>query len=35
MSDPDKFDNEVVDHMMENYLFSQWLGVEVLEVKEG
>ena len=25
----------VVDHMMENDLFSQWLGVEVLDVKEG
>lgn len=27
--------NEVVAHMMENDLFSQWLGIEVLEVKEG
>lgn len=35
MSDQDKFANEVVDHMMENDLFSQWLGVEVLEVKAG
>jgi acyl-CoA thioesterase len=26
---------EVVDHMMENDFFSQWMGVEVLEVKEG
>jgi acyl-CoA thioesterase len=26
---------EVVDHMMENDFFSQWLGIEVLEVKEG
>ncbi|HYJ37240.1 MAG TPA: hydroxyphenylacetyl-CoA thioesterase PaaI [Chitinophagaceae bacterium] len=25
----------VVDHMMENDYFSQWMGVEVLEVKEG
>ncbi|MBK7290365.1 MAG: hydroxyphenylacetyl-CoA thioesterase PaaI [Chitinophagaceae bacterium] len=25
----------VVDHMMEHDLFSQWLGIEVLEVKEG
>jgi acyl-CoA thioesterase len=25
----------VVDHMMENDFFSQWMGVEVLEVKEG
>lgn len=27
--------NAVVDHMMEHDLFSQWLGIEVLEVKEG
>ncbi len=27
--------NEVVAHMMENDLFSQWLGIEVLAVKEG
>jgi acyl-CoA thioesterase len=26
---------EVVAHMMENDFFSQWMGVEVLEVKEG
>jgi acyl-CoA thioesterase len=26
---------QVVDHMMEHDLFSQWLGIEVLEVKEG
>ena len=26
---------EVVAHMMENDLFSQWLGIEVLEIKEG
>jgi len=25
----------VVSHMMENDFFSQWMGVEVLEVKEG
>jgi acyl-CoA thioesterase len=25
----------VVDHMMKHDLFSQWLGIEVLEVKEG
>ena len=25
----------VVAHMMENDLFSQWLGIEVLEVSEG
>ncbi len=26
---------EVVTHMMEHDLFSQWLGIEVLAVKEG
>jgi acyl-CoA thioesterase len=26
---------KVVVHMMEHDLFSQWLGIEVLEVKEG
>jgi acyl-CoA thioesterase len=26
---------EVVTHMMQNDLFSQWLGIEVLEIKEG
>ena len=26
---------EVVNHMMENDYFSQWMGVEVIDVKEG
>ncbi len=26
---------EVVAHMMQNDQFSQWLGIEVLEIKEG
>ena len=26
---------QVVDHMMVHDLFSQWLGIEVLEVREG
>ena len=26
---------EVVSHMMENDFFSQWMGVELLDVKEG
>jgi acyl-CoA thioesterase len=26
---------DVVDHMMENDFFSQWLGIEVLAIKEG
>ena len=31
----DQLAKKVVSHMMEHDLFSQWLGVEVLEVKEG
>lgn len=27
--------NEVVNHMMEHDLFSRWLGIEVLDVKDG
>jgi len=27
--------SQVVSHMMENDFFSQWMGVEVIEVKEG
>ena len=34
-NEKDKLANEVVSHMMENDYFSQWMGVEVLEVKEG
>ena len=34
-NEKDKLAREVVDHMMKEDLFSQWLGVEVLEVKEG
>jgi len=30
-----KIYEEVVNHMMENDFFSQWMGVNVLEVKEG
>jgi acyl-CoA thioesterase len=30
-----KTPQQVVAHMMENDLFSQWLGIEVIEVKEG
>ncbi len=26
---------QIVDHMMKHDLFSQWLGIEVLDVKEG
>ncbi len=36
MSDKDlQLARSVVDHMMENDFFSQWLGIEVLEVKTG
>lgn len=31
----DKLANDVVHHMMENDLFSQWLGIEVLSIREG
>jgi acyl-CoA thioesterase len=31
----DQMARSVVDHMMENDFFSQWMGVEVLDVKEG
>lgn len=31
----DKFAKAVVTHMMEHDLFSQWLGIEVMEVREG
>lgn len=34
-SDKDQLAASVVDHMMENDYFSQWMAVEVLEVKEG
>ena len=26
---------DVVNHMMDNDFFSQWMGIEVLEIKEG
>ena len=31
----DQAANEVVSHMMREDLFSQWLGIQVLEVREG
>jgi acyl-CoA thioesterase len=34
-NEKDQFANSIVNHMMENDLFSQWLGVEILEIKEG
>jgi acyl-CoA thioesterase len=35
MTDKDQYANRVVDHMMEHDKFSQWLGITVLEIKEG
>jgi acyl-CoA thioesterase len=34
-TEKDKLANDVVDHMIKNDLFSQWLGIEVIEIKEG
>jgi len=34
-TEQDKKANDVVAHMMKHDLFSQWLGIEVLEIKEG
>jgi acyl-CoA thioesterase len=34
-SDNDQLASSVVSHMMENDYFSQWMGVNVLEVTEG
>lgn len=31
----DELAHEVVAHMIEHDLFSRWLGIEILEVKEG
>jgi acyl-CoA thioesterase len=35
MMDKDELAGKVVAHMMEHDLFSQWLGITVLEVREG
>jgi acyl-CoA thioesterase len=34
-NETDNLANEVVSHMMNNDFFSQWLGIEVLDIKEG
>jgi acyl-CoA thioesterase len=34
-ADKDAVALSVVQHMMQHDLFSQWLGIEVLEIKEG
>ena len=31
----DELANSIVIHMMENDLFSQWLGIEAIEIREG
>lgn len=31
----DEFARQVVNQMMESDLFSQWLGIEIIEIKEG
>ncbi len=35
MNEQDVLANKVVDKMMTNDKFSQWLGIEVIEIKEG
>jgi acyl-CoA thioesterase len=35
LNDKNQLARSVVQHMMENDFFSQWMGVDVLEVKEG
>ena len=35
ITDKDVQAQQVVDHMMQHDLFSQWLGISVLEIKEG
>ncbi len=34
-NEKDSIAGKVVDHIMQQDLFSQWLGIEVLEIKEG
>jgi acyl-CoA thioesterase len=35
MNNTDMIARDVVDHMMDHDAFSQWLGIEVLQIKEG
>ncbi len=30
-----EFSAAVIDHVMENDLFSQWLGIQIIEIREG
>jgi len=34
-TEKDKLANDVVSHMMQHDRFSQWLGIEIIEIKEG
>jgi len=33
--DPNKFAEQVVGHMIQHDRFSQWLGIRILEIREG
>ena len=33
--DNNQLAKQAVDHLLQNDLFSQWLGIEVMEIKEG
>jgi acyl-CoA thioesterase len=35
MNEQNQLAQQVVNHMMEHDLFSQWLGITILEIKEG
>jgi acyl-CoA thioesterase len=35
MTEKDALARQVVDHMMQHDLFSQWLGITIVEIKEG
>jgi acyl-CoA thioesterase len=35
INDKDQLARAVVEQMMKDDLFSQWLGIEVIEIKEG
>ena len=35
MNEQDLFAKKVVDHMMQHDQFSQWLGISIIEIKEG
>jgi acyl-CoA thioesterase len=35
LNEKDQLANTVVTHMMKHDLFSQWLGIDILEIREG